>query len=125
MMRETSPAALQSRWHPCHPIPILLPLIHPHHQVQTLLPSLLPSIDPPAPTKAYPTHPDEDPKLQLGSRPPTKKPSTPAMQQDTLTSGGTSTDTTNTGVTLPDSDKDGEALFLTVDIPCSYQDTMA
>src|SRR5258707_2681332 len=98
MMRETSPAALQSRWHPCHPIPILLPLIHPHHQVQTLLPSLLPSVDPPAPTKAY-SHPDEDPKLQLGSRPPTKKPSTPAMQQDTLTSGGASADTTNTSGT--------------------------
>ena len=71
-----------------------------------------------------PTHPDEDPKLQLGSRPPTKKPSTLAVQQDTLTSGGTSADTTNTGGTLPDGDKDGGALFLTVDMPCSYQEAM-
>src|SRR5260221_7071748 len=66
-----------------------------------------------------PTHPDKDPKLQLGSRPPTKKPSIPAAQQDTPTSGGTSTDTTNTGGTLPDG-KDRGALFLTVDAPRSY-----
>ncbi len=71
-----------------------------------------------------PTHPDEDPKLQLGSRPPTKKPSMLAVQQDTPTSGGTSADTTNTGGTLPDGNKDGGALFLTVDAPCSYQEAM-
>src|SRR5258708_31918592 len=71
-----------------------------------------------------PTHPDKDPKLQLGSRPPTKKPSMPAVQQDTPTSGGTSADTTNTGGTLPDGNKDGGALFLTVDAPCSYQEAM-
>src|SRR6266436_9812281 len=71
-----------------------------------------------------PTHPDKDPKLQLGSRPPTKKPSMPAVQQDTPTSGGTSADTTNTGGTLPDGDKDGGALFLTVDAPRSYREAM-
>src|SRR5258708_26347422 len=71
-----------------------------------------------------PTHPDEDPKLQLGSRPPTKKPSTLAMQQDTLTSEGTSAYTTNTARTLPDGNKDGGALFLTVDTPHTYREAM-
>ena len=69
-----------------------------------------------------PTHPDEDPKLQLGSRPPIKKTLMLTMQQDTLTSGGASADTTNTGGTPPDSNKnkEGGVLFLTVDVPCSY-----
>src|SRR5258708_38974016 len=62
-----------------------------------------------------PTCPDEDPKLQLGSRPPVKRIPVLVTQQDTPISGGISTDTTNTSGTSPDGDEHAGALFLTVD----------
>src|SRR5258708_2426285 len=67
-----------------------------------------------------PIHPDEDPKLQLGSKPPTKKVSTPVTQQDCSTSGGTNIKSAGVGDTSPDGDRDTGALYLTVNVSCSY-----
>ena len=67
-----------------------------------------------------PIHPDEDPKLQLGSKPPTKKISTPVTQQDHAMSGSANIKNTGVGDTSPDGDRDARALYLTVDAPCSY-----
>ncbi len=63
-----------------------------------------------------PICPDEDPKLQLGSKPPTEKVSSPVTQQDRSTSGGVNIE--------PDSDRDTRALYLTVDVLHSYQEAM-
>ena len=71
-----------------------------------------------------PIHPDEDPKLQLGSKPPIKKNSMPATQQDRTTSGGANTENTSVGDTSPDGDRDAGALYLTVDAPRSYREAM-
>src|SRR5258708_37813940 len=67
-----------------------------------------------------PIHPDEDPKLQLGSKPPAKEISMPATQQDCMTSGGVNIENTGVGDTSPDGDRDTGALYLTVNTPCSY-----
>ena len=62
--------------------------------------------------------------MQLGSRPPTKKSSRPATQQEPLTSGGANVETTSTGDTSPNGNRDTGALYLTVDVPHSYQEAM-
>ena len=62
--------------------------------------------------------------MQLGSRPPTKKSSRPATQQEPLTSGGANVETTSTGDTSPNGNRDTGALYLTVDAPHSYQEAM-
>jgi len=67
-----------------------------------------------------PICPDEDPKLQLGSKPPAKKISMPVTQQDCVMSGGVNIKNTGVGDTSPDGDRDAGALYLTVNMPCSY-----